>query len=206
MITKGTRTCKGFFFMLAVATTMSVCPQSSEGTVFNIDAYVDALADDRVMRDAKYGEELYREVERLPDAAKYKLVQAIDRRTRAENSQGPHGSTKTTKIPVDWVWGALSTFPSHVGTTSACGGDKDFRVLYRGFSGAYAHPGKLRLQTNSVYVYSLTSFHGNKLTAYKITDSDDVNVCIGMNFIPKTPVGQSVQGMLWIGLGLHKAP
>jgi hypothetical protein len=197
-----TRTCGTLLFALTAAATLAIS-QDSAGSFFDVDAYVDALADERVVTDEIYARRLYQDVERLPEAVKYKIVHAIDRRVPARNSMTPQGVTKTARIPVDWVWGVLPTLPTHVGTTTACGGDNDFRVVFRGISGAYKHPSRLRLQTNSIYVYSLTKYHGNKLTAYKITDTDDVNVCIGMNFIPKTPVGQSIKGMLLIGLGIQ---
>ncbi|EYF00120.1 hypothetical protein [Chondromyces apiculatus] len=171
-----------------------------------IDAIADALEDERAVTDADDAAQLYEEVEALPQDIKDEVKLEIDRRVSERISLQPLGADKSAQVPVDLVFWLSSPLPSHVGTTPRCGGDLDFQVVYSNIPGAYSNPGALRLQTDSLSVYAITSFHGNRIDAYRITDANQVNLCIGMKDVPGTTAGESVQYMFRHRLGLYKSP
>jgi hypothetical protein len=122
------------------------------------------------------------------------LVAAID----ARYGEATAFRDKKASIPVSWASWPSGKIASASGITTECDGDQDVWLRYSDVPGAFASPGSLRIQTNSVYVYGAMAVHDYLANAYKITPGNTVNICIGAGPF----LGPAVQGALIAGFFL----
>jgi hypothetical protein len=179
-----------------------------ELTDAEIDGYLDRLQDSRAVTDDSYATGLMEELEALSDTAKAQLIDSIEdyigRHARAAGDLATAELALTASIRVSWSWWPSGKLPSSVGTTTACGGDTDLSVGYSNVAGAYSKPSALKLSTNSVYVWGIMAIHGYQATAYDITPSNSVKLCIGVKGAAGIwGISASLKGMFWVGLWIQ---
>ncbi len=189
-----TTTWKFLGAVLAIA-ALGGCDEPASGALDErLTEILERIEDPRSYEAEQAARALLGDLEQLTTQEEALLVAAIDE--LADDT--PVHRTKSAKIPVAWANWPSGKTANGSGITTQCGNDNDIWLRYSNIQGAFASPGSLRIQTNSIYAYGAMAFHNYLALAFKITSDNTVNICVGT----KGLVGPAVQGALISGFFL----